>query len=138
MREVPSWNEYFMNIAVAVSKRSKDPNTQVGTVIVNKDNHIIGCGYNGFSNGFEDTKLRWTKKFKYDYVVHSEANALLNTTQSTKGARLYTTLYPCKDCAKLISAAKIKEIYYIDDKYFNDISNKIFKECNIKTYKMEL
>ena len=42
-----SWDEYFMGIAVLSSMRSKDPHTQVGACIVNKDNKIMSVGYNG-------------------------------------------------------------------------------------------
>ena len=46
-----SWDEYFMGIALISSFRSKDPNTQVGACIVDKNNKIIGIGYNGFPIG---------------------------------------------------------------------------------------
>ena len=39
-----SWEEYFMGIALLSARRSKDPNTQVGACIVNKDNIILSTG----------------------------------------------------------------------------------------------
>ena len=43
-----SWDDYFMGVALLSSKRSKDPNTQVGACIVNERKRIVGIGYNGF------------------------------------------------------------------------------------------
>ena len=37
----PSWDEYFMGIAILSAKRSKDPNTQVGACIVDEYNKIV-------------------------------------------------------------------------------------------------
>ena len=40
---------------------------------------------------------------KFPYVVHAEANAILNTNdESVHGCTLYATLFPCNECAKLI------------------------------------
>lgn len=49
-----SWDEYFMGVALLSSKRSKDPNTQVGACIVNQEKRIVGIGYNGFPYGCDD------------------------------------------------------------------------------------
>lgn len=120
-----------MDIAYAVAKRSKDPNIQVGAIIVDKNKHIIGTGYNGFPPKFNDTKNRWTRKYKYDYVTHAEVNAILHSTGSINNCILYTTMYCCKDCAKIVVSSGIKNVYYNDDKYYNKISEEIFKECDI-------
>jgi dCMP deaminase len=137
MREVSSWSKYFMNIAVAVSTRSKDPMTQVGAVLVNKDNHIIGTGYNGFGPGYVETAELWERPTKYDHVIHAEANAILNTTQSCSHSKLYVTLFPCKECAKLIVGAKIKKVYYLDDKYKSDITIDIFKRSGVELIQLK-
>jgi hypothetical protein len=47
-KQIPSWNEYFIEIAKVTAKRSKDPSTQTGCVIVDKNNRPISFGYNGF------------------------------------------------------------------------------------------
>jgi dCMP deaminase len=118
-----SWDEYFMGIALLSAKRSKDPNTQVGACIVNEFNKIVGIGYNGFPIGCSDDELPWDRKSeninetKYPYVVHAEANAILNSTKDLHGSRLYVALFPCNECAKLIIQSGIKEIIYLSDKY---------------------
>ncbi|MCB0298976.1 MAG: cytidine deaminase, partial [Calditrichaeota bacterium] len=67
-----------MGIAVFTSLRSKDPNSKVGAVIVNRENHIVGTGYNGFVAGIDEQRFRWERdgdwlETKYPYVVHAEA-----------------------------------------------------------------
>eukprot|EP01025_Chloroclados_australasicus_P016328 TRINITY_DN1814_c0_g1_i6.p1 TRINITY_DN1814_c0_g1~~TRINITY_DN1814_c0_g1_i6.p1 ORF type:complete len:253 (-),score=15.88 TRINITY_DN1814_c0_g1_i6:404-1162(-) len=119
------WEDYFMSIAFLSAMRSKDPNKQVGACIVSDKNIILGIGYNGFPRGCSDNELPWAKKShneniletKYPYVVHAEANALLNkNAASVEGARIYVTMFPCNECAKLLIQAGIKEVVYFEDK----------------------
>ncbi|MFA7361130.1 MAG: dCMP deaminase family protein [Candidatus Kapaibacterium sp.] len=118
-----SWDEYFMGIAMLSAKRSKDPSTQVGACIVDKDNKVVGIGYNGFPIGCSDDNLPWEREgennneTKYPYVVHAEANAILNSTKDLHGARIYVDLFPCNECAKLIIQSGIKEVVFLTDKY---------------------
>ena len=63
---VLSWDEYFMSLALLSSQRSKDPATQVGAVIVNKNKRIIGIGYNGFPHGCSDDDLPWGKSGQWE------------------------------------------------------------------------
>ena len=118
-----SWDEYFMGVALLSAKRSKDPSTQVGACIVNKDKRIIAIGYNGFPKGCEDDVFPWGKddkdslNTKYPYVVHAEANAILNSNSNLKGSKLYVTLFPCNECAKLLIQSGIEEIVYLSDKH---------------------
>ncbi|MDY0278485.1 MAG: dCMP deaminase family protein [Acholeplasma sp.] len=141
-----SWDEYFMGVASLSAQRSKDPNTQVGAVIVNEDKRIIGIGYNGFPKGASDDIFPWSSEgclvdSKYAYVVHAEANAILNATTSIKNATLYVTLFPCHECAKLIIQSGIKEIVYADNKYENTESHKasikMLEAAKIKSRKMQ-
>lgn len=123
-----SWDEYFMGVALLSAKRSKDPNTQVGACIINPDKRIVGIGYNGFPRGCDDNVFPWGKgdsnklNTKYPYVVHAEANAILNSASSVKGATLYVSLFPCNECAKLIIQSGIKHVVYMNDKYRSEES----------------
>ncbi len=129
-----SWDEYFMGIALLSAKRSKDPSTQVGACIVNQYNKIVGIGYNGFPIGCDDDALPWgktsedTNDTKYPYVVHAEANAILNSTKDLHGSRVYVALFPCNECTKLIIQSGIKEIIYLSDKYKDTDSVKASKK----------
>ncbi|CCV65837.1 Deoxycytidylate deaminase [Paracholeplasma brassicae] len=111
-----------MGVAMLSEKRSKDPNTQVGACIVNQDKRIVGIGYNGFPQKLNDDDFPWEKDgefedTKYPYVVHAEANAILNATQNLKGATIYVTLFPCHECVKLIIQSGITELVYASSKY---------------------
>lgn len=143
---VPSslnWDEYFMLQAMMASFKSKDPNTKVGCVFVDNNNHQLSMGYNGQIAGIDETKLPWGNvksvpldQQKYAYVVHSEANAILHAKADLHGSRCYVTLFPCHECAKMMATVKIKEVVYLSDKYNgtveNQISKKIFDMSQIK------
>ena len=135
-----SWHEFFMLSAVLCSKRSKDPNTQVGSVIVNRENRILSTGYNGFTPGVSDNVNLWGKNTsdpnlsKYSYVVHSELNAILNVSGPLKDLRectMYVTLEPCIDCLKAILQCGIRKIYYLQPYNKNQELNPA------KTYMLE-
>lgn len=128
-----SWDQYFMGVAVLSSKRSKDPNTQVGACIVNPEKRIVGIGYNGFPYGCDDESFPWTNDgsfldTKYPYVVHAEPNAILNATTKLNNCSLYVSLFPCHECVKLIIQSGIKEIVYMSDKYNGTESDKAAKK----------
>lgn len=117
------WDDYFMGISLLSAMRSKDPNTQVGACIVDKDNRIVSIGYNGFVNGCTDEDFSWGRDgeyldTKYPYVVHAEQNAILNARgKSLEGCTIYVTLFPCNECAKNIIQSGIKKVCYLEDKY---------------------
>lgn len=141
-----SWDEYFMTFAKVASHKSKDFSTQVGACIVDPEKRVVGLGYNGFPKGCDDTKFPMARegKFletKYPYVVHAEPNAILNSTKETTGCKIYVTLFPCNECAKIIIQAGIKEVIYADNKYEGteivEASKILFKEAGVKTRKFE-
>lgn len=130
-----NWDEYFMLQAMMASFRSKDPNTKVGCVFVDDNNHQLSMGYNGLIAGINESKLPWGNDKsvpldhqKYAYVVHSEANAILHAKASLENSRCYVTLFPCHECAKMLATVKVKEIIYLSDKYNGTIENKIAKK----------
>jgi dCMP deaminase len=141
-----SWDEYFMGIALFTSLRSKDPSSKVGAVIVNHKNRIVGTGYNGFIAGVDESAFNWEREgdwlnTKYPYVVHAEANAILNsTTSNMEGCRIYSTLFPCNECAKKIAQKEIKEVVYLSEKHqgqdFHQAAEKIFRVSGIKVRKL--
>jgi dCMP deaminase len=119
-----SWDDYFMAVTLLTAQRSKDPNTQVGACIVDKNKRIVGLGYNGFPAGCSDDDLPWARQGeselhkKYLYVCHAEVNAILNKCSAdVKGAVLYVALFPCNNCAKMIIQAGIREVVYMSDQY---------------------
>ena len=148
--DVISWDEFFMRVAVAAAMRSKDPNTQVGACIAGKDNRILSVGYNGTPSTLDDDEFPWDTTDdpltdKHSYVIHAEANAILNYRGSLKdlaGATAYVTLFPCQECAKTLAQAGIGEVVYLSDKYGETIGGKVAKavldRCGVTYRQIEL
>ena len=137
-----SWDEYFMGIALLSSMRSKDPSTQVGACIVNSEKRILSMGYNGMPRCCSDDEFPWDKNesaldSKYLYVCHAELNAILNCASgNVRGCTVYTTLFPCNECAKAIIQSGIAEVVYMSDKYADSdsvlASKRMFTTAGVK------
>lgn len=117
----------YLRMAQEWSKLSYCKRRQVGALIV-KDKMIISDGYNGTPTGFENI-CEDDEGYTKWYVLHAEANAILkvaSTTQVCKGATLYITMSPCKECSKLIHQAGIKRMVYYNE--YKDNSGIAFLE----------
>lgn len=149
--DVLTWDEYFMGLAHLSAKRSKDPSTQVGAVIVSNDHRVVGIGYNGFPNGCSDDEFPWDREgefaqTKYPFVVHAELNAILNSNADLHGCSIYVSLFPCNECAKAIIQSGISRIVYESDKYADTdgtkASKRMLKAAGVQLeqlpYQMEL
>ena len=123
-----------MGIALITAKRSKDPSSQVGAVIVDDDHKVVSIGYNGMPRHIDDNDLSWNKNEgldnKYLYVCHAEFNAILNSRNgsSVQGCTIYVTLFPCNDCAKAMIQTGIKHVIYLSDKYADRIETQASKK----------
>ena len=94
----PSWDDYFMALAMVATTRSIDPRTKHGCIIVDKRNRILSIGYNGPLRGALDDNVPLEPPLKYDWMEHSERNAIYNAKVSLEGATAFITGYPCIDC----------------------------------------
>jgi dCMP deaminase len=102
-RQPNDWSNVFLDMAFAIAKRSKDPSTQCGAVLVDCNNVILSCGFNGPPPNIEDTQVPWDKRpDKYNFIIHAEENALWFATQlhghKVERSTLYVTHYPCSNC----------------------------------------
>lgn len=125
----PSWIDYFLGLAKVISKRSHDIHTQHGCVITDKNNRILGVGYNGFPKGLDDSQLPLSRPDKYFWMVHSERNALANCVVRPDGGTAYVTGQCCNDCIIALHQEGIDTVYMIDDhgsKLFDNNAKKIF------------
>lgn len=139
---VLTWDEYFMGLAHLSALRSKDPNTQVGSAIVDENHRVVSVGYNGFPTGVSDDEFPWSREgdvltSKYAFVVHAELNAILNSQRSVRGCTIYVSLFPCNECAKAIIQSGIKKIVYESDKY-NGVDTNIASKRMLKAAGVEL
>ena len=131
-----SWDEYFSKIVKVTSERSPCERLKVGCLLVN-DNRIISQGYNGFLPGCPHKSI--VRDNHEQATLHAEQNALIDCAKrgvSCKGSTAYITHYPCIICCRLLLAAEIKEIKYLND-YKNDELVKNFTEqCNVSITKL--
>lgn len=109
------YDRAYMKMASEWSKLSHCTRKKVGALIV-KDGMIISDGYNGTPTGFPND-CEDAAGLTHWYVLHAEANAILKVARSTnnaRGATLYLTHSPCKECSKLILQSGIKRLVYQD------------------------
>ena len=139
-----NWDEYFINIAEQVKLKSKDKNTQIGVVLVGKNNEIVSTGYNSFPRGINDDVVeRQEKPEKYFWFEHAERNCIYNAARigvSTLGTTMYMTCcISCADCARAIISAGVEKIVLRSGKgamspkwqESAERSNQMFKEAGI-------
>jgi len=118
-RPRPTWDEYFKKIVLATRDRSPCARLQVGCLLV-RENRIISQGYNGFLPGCPHISI--VRDDHEQATLHAEQNALTDCAKRgvcCKNATAYITHYPCIICCRLLLAAGIKEIKYLEN-YKND------------------
>jgi dCMP deaminase len=139
----PSLDEYFMEIATVVAKRSTCLRHKNGAVLV-RDKHILSTGYNGAPMGLphceeeggcirEMNKIPSGERHELCRGAHAEANAIIQAAlhgTSTENSIMYTTHQPCVMCAKLLINAKIKEVVY-ETPYPDRLSPELLKKAGV-------
>lgn len=116
----PSWDEYFMKLAVDISARSEDVFIKHGCVLVDYNtNHIIGSGFNGLFRGADKTKIDlYNRDARRPYMIHAEENAIMNSTKNPldliNGAKAYITGRSCTGCLQKLLNFGIVEIIELD------------------------
>ena len=126
----------YLRMAKEWAKLSYCKRKQVGALIV-KDRMIISDGYNGTPSGSEN-ECEDCNGNTHWYVLHAEANAILKlatSTQAAKGATLYLTLSPCKECSKLILQSGITKVIYLDE-YSDNVGIEFLRSHNIEVLKI--
>ncbi|MCJ7774023.1 MAG: cytidine/deoxycytidylate deaminase family protein [Desulfobacterales bacterium] len=144
----PSWETYFMDIAMLVAKRSTCTRRSVGAVIV-KDKRILSTGYNGAPSGVRHCietgclreKLNVASGERHELCrgIHAEQNAIIQAAYhgvSIKSATLFCTNLPCSICAKMIINAGIRTICY-QSGYADELSSDMMKEAGVDVVKLD-
>lgn len=144
----PSWDQYFMDIAVKVAARSNCMKRQVAAVVVS-DKRIISTGYNGTPrgvkncneggcprcNGFSDSG----RNLEECLCSHGEENAIVQASYhgiAIKDATLYTTYSPCLMCSKMIINAGIRRVVYNEAYPLNDTATAMLREAGVDLVKL--
>ena len=119
-------------------------------VLVDKNDHIVGIGYNGGPRGFNHCEDGGCPRFQqmsdsgsnYDncIAVHAEANALLHSDYSSEPVKIYVNGPPCFSCAKLIANSTISQVYYMEDNNYKDWENvkSFLIKANVTTNQIEI
>lgn len=145
----PSWDEYFMEIADVVAKRSNCVSRKVGAVIT-VDNQIVATGYNGAPKGLHHcvdaggclrklNKIESGTRQEVCRAAHAEQNAIISAAVkgvSIKGGTIYTNTYPCSICTRMIINAEIKKIVY-DSDYSDPLAKEMLDESGIKVLRLK-
>lgn len=142
MRERPSWETYFMEIAHLVATRATCPRRSVGAVLV-RDRRILATGYNGAPTGMAhcpeggpstDWPAGCLRAGHCIRALHAEQNVLLQAAKigiSCEGAHLFVTCQPCNMCAKMIVNAGVVKVIYEGD-YPDEFALEIFRESKVE------
>lgn len=137
----PSWDEYFLKLAMLVSERATCPRMHCGCVLV-KEKQILSTGYNGSIPGdrhCEDIGCMIVDNHCIR-TIHAEMNAILQCSShgiSTQGATAYITNMPCTNCSKALITAGIKEIVIFSD-YHDTLAEKFFTIANVKIKRLQM
>lgn len=111
----PEWDTWFMTLAFVISQRSLDKATKHGCVVVDESRSILSVGYNSPPRGCVDSEIPLERPFKYDYMQHSESNAITNAARCGTplfGSTFYITGTPCPSCfGKMINVGARKLVY---------------------------
>lgn len=123
------WDTRFIDLAKLVASWSKDPSTQVGAVIVDKDKRIVSTGFNGFPQGVDDEVT--DRDIKLLRTIHAEENALLFARRDVTGMTVYVTRPPCARCAaKLIQSGVARVVYPLPPVDFVERWGNEMREAN--------
>ena len=139
----PSYDEYFMEMAYVVAKRSTCLRRKVGAILV-KEKHILSTGYNGAPKGLkhcsetgclrEDQNIPSGERHELCRGLHAEQNAIIQAAVfgvSIKGSVLYCTNTPCVVCVKMLINAGVTEIIYAGE-YPDELAKQMMSESNLK------
>lgn len=148
-RRRPGWDEYFIDIAHVVARRSNCRRRAVAAVIV-VDRRIVSTGYNGTPRGIRNCLDGGCPRCAGDapsgerlgecICAHAEENAIVQAAYhgiSVRGGTLYCTISPCLMCAKMIINAGLVEVVYEHEYHFSEQTRELFEAAGVKCRRFE-
>lgn len=141
----PSWDEYFLEMADAASKRATCDRGRSGCVIA-KDKRVLVTGYVGSPAGLphcDDVGHQMKEVVHEDgkktqhcvRTVHAEQNAICQAAKlgvALDGSTLYCRMTPCRVCAMLLINCGIKRVVCEKGYHAGAESEQMFKEAGVK------
>jgi dCMP deaminase len=109
----------FLQMCFEVRENSHDPDRKVGAVVVGSADQVVAVGTNAPPTALQLTlteshdAVRQDLTWKYFMLEHAERNAIFTAYAQgklLKGATMYSTLFPCADCARAIVAAGLSRL----------------------------
>lgn len=136
----PSWDEYFMELAHVVAKRSTCNRRSVGAVLV-REKRILTTGYNGSPPGQPHCTDVGCLMVDNHCVraIHAEQNAIIQAALhgiDLRGSTCYVTSSPCVHCSKMLIAAGINRIVFADS-YTEDLGQRMAREAGVVLERFE-
>lgn len=99
----------FMKMALAMAELATCPKRKVACILLDKDYHIIGSGYNGMPHGVNHCTGENCS------CTHAEINALNNCMEESSIKHVITTCLPCYNCySKLVANSFRPTIWYFE------------------------
>lgn len=148
-RRRPDWDEYFMEIAHVVAKRSTCTRRQIGAIVV-KDKRILTTGYNGAPSGLphcvdleclrDELGIASGTRHEICRALHAEQNAIMQAALygvSTKDSTLYCTHQPCSLCAKAIINSGVRRVVFQGD-YPDDFALEMLEKADVEMVRFVL
>jgi dCMP deaminase len=145
----PSWDEYFIEMAQAVARRSTCLRRSVGAVLV-RDRRILATGYNGAPAGLPHCRDVGCQRDKLGVAsgerqeicrgLHAEQNAIIQGALhgvSLKGSVVYCTTQPCVTCAKMLINAGVKRIVYLGD-YPDPLARQMLDQAGVELVRLAI
>jgi dCMP deaminase len=141
----PSWDDYFLELADAASRRATCDRGKSGCVIV-RDKQVLATGYVGSPAGLPhcDEVGHLMKKVIQESgeisehclrTVHAEQNAICQAAKrgiSIEGATVYTRMTPCRTCAMLLINCGIQKVVCERKYQLSEESEQLFAEAGIE------
>lgn len=115
VKRVPCRDLYFMNLCFSINLRSIDKSTKCGCLISHDDGALLSSGYNSPIRGADDNNIPDKRPDKYDYMEHSERNAIYNAARhgiEIYNSIFYITGFPCIRCLRAMIQSGAKTIIY--------------------------
>ena len=140
-RRRPSWDEYFLKLAMLASERSTCPRMHCGCVLV-KDRFVLTTGYNGSLPGGAHCEEVGCLIVNHHCIRtnHAEINALCQATRhgvTLTGATAYVTNMPCTACAKALIAAGILRVVVFTE-YHDTLAETFFTESGVELVRLPM
>lgn len=137
----PSWDEYFLKLAMLASERATCPRMHCGCVLV-KDRYVLSTGYNGSLPGSPHCEDEGCLVVDNHCVRtnHAEMNAICQAARhgmSLDGATAYVTNMPCTTCSKALIAAGIRRVVVFSD-FHDTLAGRFFAESGVQLERREM